>query len=231
MLGIRSEALPHGTTKEDGVDCHQTMCDSTGSMNKANYALARFRSVAQFIRGTCVLLHAQAVRRQRQQRASGQPFGGAGGSGDQPNSDHPITATIEGAFPSSLFWTNFDHVSGSTMDAFGTATGATRLVPLFANALSVTKYRRHTAPWPGSDPDPRHFPDPDECADPVVSALEECALRHFEAAANISSFRRFALAVSVVAFFHEFGLGSIGDPNFAKAERLVFHSFTRGLMS
>ncbi|KAJ3406957.1 hypothetical protein CcCBS67573_g01503 [Chytriomyces confervae] len=46
------------------------------------------------------------------------------------------------------------------------------------------------------------------------------ALELFEEAMFISKYKRLAIAVSVVAFFNEFALGGIVEPDFSKAERL-----------
>ncbi|KAI9327774.1 hypothetical protein BDR26DRAFT_901172 [Obelidium mucronatum] len=56
--------------------------------------------------------------------------------------------------------------------------------------------------------------------DPEIAALEKRALLLFEDASYVSPHRRLPIAVSVVAFFNEFALAAMPEPDYRKAERL-----------
>ncbi|KAJ3122940.1 hypothetical protein HK100_011787 [Physocladia obscura] len=53
-----------------------------------------------------------------------------------------------------------------------------------------------------------------------VIKVEKEALQLFEQAIHISTYKKLSIAVSVVAFFNEFGLAGMEEPDYLKAERL-----------
>ncbi|KAJ3029120.1 UNVERIFIED_CONTAM: hypothetical protein HDU68_000075 [Siphonaria sp. JEL0065] len=155
-------------------------------------ALQRFRSIAQFVRATVVLARTYSGR---------------------PLLDLDGEATADGALLTAhavgLEATAGGLVASGLVARFGTLSCSSSCSPT-GSALHLSGSLRSSSSGSSSSTSSRSS----------IAATEARALELFEAASFVTPFKRLPIAVSVVAFFNEFALAGMQEPNYANAERL-----------